>query len=72
MDRDDPTSPNADLYYTLVSQIPNKNNIAFFQINHKTGEISTTELGEPPPDTHTDRNLDAGAHDGFCSPWGSL
>ncbi|XP_056902226.1 cadherin-17 [Takifugu flavidus] len=46
MDQDDPTSPNADLYYSLVSQIPNKQNVAFFQINHQTGEISTTEQGE--------------------------
>ncbi|XP_011603960.2 cadherin-17 [Takifugu rubripes] len=46
MDQDDPTSPNADLYYSLVSQIPNKQNVAFFQINHQTGEISITEQGE--------------------------
>lgn len=46
MDQDDPTSPNSDLYYTLVSQIPNKQNVAFFQINHQTGEISTTEQGD--------------------------
>lgn len=46
LDRDDPASPNADLYYTLVSQIPNKQHVAFFQINHQTGEISTTEQGE--------------------------
>lgn len=49
LDKDDPSSPNAALYYSLVSQIPNEKSIAFFQINHETGAISTTEQGEPPP-----------------------
>lgn len=58
MDRDDPMTQNAELYYTLVSQIPNRNKMVFFQINHQTGAISTTEQGEPSPThthTHTDR-----------------
>lgn len=56
MDRDDPMTNHAVLYYTLVSQIPNRDNMAFFQINHETGEISTTEQGEPSPThTHTHR-----------------
>ncbi|XP_044213889.1 cadherin-17 [Thunnus albacares] len=46
MDQDDPTTPNADLRYSLVSQIPNKGNTALFQINPNTGEISTTKEGE--------------------------
>ncbi|TKS82026.1 Cadherin-17 Intestinal peptide-associated transporter HPT-1 [Collichthys lucidus] len=44
-DRDDPQTPNAHLSFSLVSQIPNKNNILLFQINSETGEISTTEEG---------------------------
>ncbi|KAF7669711.1 hypothetical protein LDENG_00147260 [Lucifuga dentata] len=44
-DQDDPTSPNAHLRYSLVTQIPNRQNILFFQINPVTGEISTTEEG---------------------------
>lgn len=49
LDRDNPDSPNAQLRYSLVSQIPNKNNILLFQIDPNTGEISTTEEGN----THT-------------------
>ncbi|KAI3361023.1 hypothetical protein L3Q82_013219 [Scortum barcoo] len=46
LDQDDPQTPNARLSYSLVSQIPNKHNIALFQINPNTGEISTTEEGK--------------------------
>uniref|UniRef100_A0AAQ5WWS3 Cadherin domain-containing protein n=1 Tax=Amphiprion ocellaris TaxID=80972 RepID=A0AAQ5WWS3_AMPOC len=46
LDRDDPTTPNADLRYSLVSQIPNMNHVPLFQIDPNTGEISTTEEGE--------------------------
>ncbi|KAL0985356.1 hypothetical protein UPYG_G00155880 [Umbra pygmaea] len=45
-DLDDSESPNADLRYTLVSQIPNRDNTLLFQINAHTGEISTTPDGE--------------------------
>ncbi|KAM6909589.1 cadherin-17 [Xenentodon cancila] len=45
-DLDDPETPNAQLSYSLVSQIPNNHNILLFQINPITGEISTTEEGE--------------------------
>ncbi|CAB1334669.1 unnamed protein product [Coregonus sp. 'balchen'] len=45
-DLDDPESPNAHLSYTLVSQIPNRDNTLFFQINSNTGDISTTAEGE--------------------------
>ncbi|XP_068995515.1 cadherin-17 [Embiotoca jacksoni] len=45
LDRDDPETPHARLSYSLVSQIPNKNNIVLFQIDPSTGEISTTEEG---------------------------
>ncbi|XP_004078163.1 cadherin-17 [Oryzias latipes] len=44
-DRDDPQTSNADLVYSLVSQIPNNHNIPMFQINPQTGEISTTAEG---------------------------
>uniref|UniRef100_A0A3P8RRQ2 Cadherin 17, LI cadherin (liver-intestine) n=1 Tax=Amphiprion percula TaxID=161767 RepID=A0A3P8RRQ2_AMPPE len=46
LDRDDPTTPNADLRYSLVSQIPNMNHVPLFQIDPNTGEISTTEEGQ--------------------------
>nr|XP_046254566.1 cadherin-17 [Scatophagus argus] len=45
-DQDDPQTPNAHLSYSLVSQIPNKHNILLFQIDPRTGEISTTKEGE--------------------------
>uniref|UniRef100_A0A3Q1GEG2 Cadherin 17, LI cadherin (liver-intestine) n=1 Tax=Acanthochromis polyacanthus TaxID=80966 RepID=A0A3Q1GEG2_9TELE len=45
-DRDDPSTPNADLRYSLVSQIPSRNHVPLFQIDPITGEISTTEEGQ--------------------------
>ncbi|KAJ8004939.1 hypothetical protein DPEC_G00141490 [Dallia pectoralis] len=45
-DLDDPDSPNGQLRYTLVSQIPNRDNILLFQVNDITGEVSTTPEGE--------------------------
>lgn len=45
LDRDDPTSPNAHLKYSLVNQIPNKHNTLLFQIDADTGAISTTPEG---------------------------
>uniref|UniRef100_A0A8C5ECQ4 Cadherin domain-containing protein n=1 Tax=Gouania willdenowi TaxID=441366 RepID=A0A8C5ECQ4_GOUWI len=45
-DLDDPQTPNAQLKYSLVSQIPNKKNVLLFQINPKTGEISTSDEGD--------------------------
>lgn len=45
LDRDDPKSPNAQLNYSLVSQIPNKHNVPLFQIDSHTGEISVTAEG---------------------------
>uniref|UniRef100_A0A3Q3IDD3 Cadherin domain-containing protein n=2 Tax=Monopterus albus TaxID=43700 RepID=A0A3Q3IDD3_MONAL len=46
LDQDNPDTPNAELRYSLVSQIPNKHGILLFQINPNTGEISTTKEGE--------------------------
>ncbi|XP_068616231.1 cadherin-17 [Brachionichthys hirsutus] len=45
-DRDNPETPNADLSYSLVSQIPKTQNVILFHIDRQTGEISTTEEGE--------------------------
>ncbi|KAL6109190.1 cdh17 [Pungitius sinensis] len=45
LDHDDPETPNAQLSYSLVSQIPNKHPTPLFQIDTNTGEISTTEAG---------------------------
>ncbi|KAM9852106.1 cadherin-17 [Aulostomus maculatus] len=46
LDQDDPSTPNAQLHYSLVNQIPSRGNIPFFQIDPDTGEISTTQKGE--------------------------
>nr|XP_057940809.1 cadherin-17 [Doryrhamphus excisus]XP_057940810.1 cadherin-17 [Doryrhamphus excisus]XP_057940812.1 cadherin-17 [Doryrhamphus excisus]XP_057940813.1 cadherin-17 [Doryrhamphus excisus] len=45
-DRDDPSTPNAQLRYSLVSQIPNRDNTLLFQVDPVTGEISTSQQGE--------------------------
>jgi len=45
-DLDDPETPNAHLRYSLVSQIPNRENTLLFQIDPVTGQISTTAEGE--------------------------
>ncbi|XP_061811044.1 cadherin-17 [Nerophis lumbriciformis] len=45
-DRDDPSTPNAQLRYSLVSQIPSKNNTLLFQVDAITGEISTSQQGQ--------------------------
>nr|DBA24123.1 TPA: hypothetical protein GDO54_011823 [Pyxicephalus adspersus] len=44
-DDDDPSTPNAQLVYKIVQQIPNTENVLFFQINNNTGKISTTING---------------------------
>ncbi|XP_077383453.1 cadherin-17 [Festucalex cinctus] len=46
LDRDDPSTPNAQLTYSIVSQIPNRHDTLLFQVDPITGEISTTEQGE--------------------------
>uniref|UniRef100_UPI00398EB1A4 cadherin-17 n=1 Tax=Pristiophorus japonicus TaxID=55135 RepID=UPI00398EB1A4 len=44
-DLDDPETPNAKIVYSIANQIPNIDNVMFFQIDNETGEISTTEEG---------------------------
>lgn len=44
-DKDDPTTPNAQLVYKIKQQIPDPAKVMFFQINNRTGEISTTING---------------------------
>uniref|UniRef100_A0A8C9PDZ0 Cadherin-17 n=1 Tax=Spermophilus dauricus TaxID=99837 RepID=A0A8C9PDZ0_SPEDA len=44
-DLDDPATPNGQLFYQIVIQLPNVNNVMYFQINNKTGEISLTPQG---------------------------
>ncbi|VTJ91950.1 Hypothetical predicted protein [Marmota monax] len=44
-DLDDPATPNGQLFYQIVIQLPNVNNVMYFQINNKTGEISLTQQG---------------------------
>ncbi|XP_061675972.1 cadherin-17 isoform X2 [Syngnathoides biaculeatus] len=46
LDQDDPNTPNAQLTYSLVSQIPNRHNTALFQVDPETGEISASKEGE--------------------------
>lgn len=58
LDRDDPTSPNAHLKYSLVNQIPNKHNTLLFQIDADTGAISTTPEGTTQNWTHTATDID--------------
>ncbi|KAM9198565.1 cadherin-17 [Dugong dugon] len=44
-DLDDPATPNGQLVYQIIIQLPNINNVMYFQINNKTGAISLTQEG---------------------------
>ncbi|XP_072007534.1 cadherin-17 [Engystomops pustulosus] len=44
-DRDDPSTPNAQLVYKIKQQIPDPTGVMFFKIDNVTGEISTTLEG---------------------------
>lgn len=44
-DLDDPATPNGQLIYQIVMQLPKINDIMYFQINNKTGAISLTLEG---------------------------
>ncbi|KAM9165650.1 cadherin-17 [Pangshura tecta] len=44
-DRDDPTTPNAQLSYNILHHFPNPYKWMLFQINNVTGAISTSEAG---------------------------
>ncbi|XP_005381859.1 PREDICTED: cadherin-17 isoform X1 [Chinchilla lanigera] len=44
-DLDDPATPNGQLFYQIVIQLPKIDNVMYFQINNKTGEISLTQQG---------------------------
>lgn len=44
-DADDPVTLNAQLRYSIVSQIPNPENVPYFGINPESGEIFITEEG---------------------------
>ncbi|XP_053414975.1 cadherin-17 isoform X1 [Nycticebus coucang] len=44
-DLDDPATPNGQLFYEIVIQLPKINNVMYFQINNKTGAISLTREG---------------------------
>ncbi|XP_072548127.1 cadherin-17 [Salminus brasiliensis] len=45
IDKDDANTPNAQLSYSIESQIPNPSGQLFFSIDPNSGEISTTEEG---------------------------
>ncbi|KAM6171086.1 cadherin-17 isoform 3-T3 [Erethizon dorsatum] len=44
-DLDDPATPNGQLFYQIVIQLPKIDDVMYFQINNKTGEISLTRQG---------------------------
>ncbi|XP_065255541.1 cadherin-17 [Emys orbicularis] len=44
-DRDDPTTPNAQLFYNILHHFPNPYKSMLFQIDNVTGAISTSEPG---------------------------
>ncbi|XP_059757444.1 cadherin-17 isoform X3 [Balaenoptera ricei] len=44
-DLDDPATPNGQLIYQIIMQLPKVNNVMYFQINNKTGAISLTREG---------------------------
>lgn len=44
-DLDDPATPNGQLFYQIVIQLPKINNVMYFQIDNKTGAISLTPEG---------------------------
>uniref|UniRef100_A0ABM5GC50 Cadherin-17 n=1 Tax=Pogona vitticeps TaxID=103695 RepID=A0ABM5GC50_9SAUR len=44
-DRDDPSTPHAQLSYSLRQHFPNPYHVMLFQINNVTGAISTTPAG---------------------------
>uniref|UniRef100_A0A8C5PY92 Cadherin 17 n=1 Tax=Leptobrachium leishanense TaxID=445787 RepID=A0A8C5PY92_9ANUR len=52
-DADDPETPNAQLVYKIVYQIPDTK-IMYFQINNHSGEISLTLNGSQLVDVHTE------------------
>ena len=45
-DLDDPATPNGQLTYQIVMQLPKVNDVMYFQINNKTGAISLTWAGK--------------------------
>lgn len=45
-DLDDPATPNGQLIYQIIIQLPKINNVMYFQINNKTGAISLTPEGK--------------------------
>lgn len=45
-DLDDPATPNGQLTYQIVMQLPKVNEVMYFQINNKTGAISLTREGK--------------------------
>lgn len=51
-DLDDPATPNGQLFYQIVIQLPTVNNVMYFQINNKTGAISLTQEGKSGPVLH--------------------
>ncbi|XP_039733066.1 cadherin-17 [Pteropus medius] len=58
-DLDDPATPNGQLIYQIIIQLPKINNVMYFQINNKTGAISLTPEGsqELDPIKNTFYNL---------------
>ncbi|XP_034524757.1 cadherin-17 [Ailuropoda melanoleuca] len=55
-DLDDPATPNGQLIYEIVIQLPKINNIMYFQVNNKTGAISLTLDGSRALDPSKNSN----------------
>ncbi|XP_036914633.1 cadherin-17 [Sturnira hondurensis] len=64
-DLDDPATPNGQLTYQIVMQLPKVNEVMYFQINNKTGGISLTREGsqELDPIKNPSYNLVVSAKD---------
>ncbi|XP_041104728.1 cadherin-17 isoform X2 [Polyodon spathula] len=53
-DKDNPSTPNAKLSYSISNQIPDTYKVPLFQIDNKTGQVSTTPAGAQKLDPNID------------------
>ncbi|XP_038601569.1 cadherin-17 [Tachyglossus aculeatus] len=44
-DQDDPSTPNAQLFYRILAQLPSPGGEVYFQVHNQTGGISVTQEG---------------------------
>uniref|UniRef100_F6WJ35 Cadherin 17 n=1 Tax=Ornithorhynchus anatinus TaxID=9258 RepID=F6WJ35_ORNAN len=55
-DLDDPSTPNAQLFYRILAQIPNPGVEMYFQVDNQTGAISITREGSKELDVKKNNN----------------